>query len=422
MIRRLIYLAAVVSVAGCGLNKQTAPSLAGPASFAVTLAVTASPDVLTQNGSATSFIQVVATDANSQPIANMSVRADTFVGGNQVDLGALSSKSFTTNASGRGTVVYTSPAPPSPSATSDTVVTLAFTPVGQDFANASPRSVDIRLARPTATPSSGDLQALFTFASASPAVGDSISFDASTSKVGVGRSIVSYAWTFSDATVASGKQATHSFNRAGTAVVTMTITDDLGRTAATTQIITIAAALPTASFVISPSSSGVNQQVLFNASTSTAAPGRTIVAYAWDFGDGNTAGSGPTVQHAFNVAQVYTVVLTVTDDVGQHNTAVKTVSIGGAVPTAVFSVTTTSLTTPATYPHTAAVSFTAAASIAPAGRTIASYDWDFGDGTAHGSGLTPSHTYASAGTYIVTLTVTDSSGASGLISIAIVIT
>jgi hypothetical protein len=42
---------------------------------------------------------------------------------------------------------------------------------------------------------------------------------------------------------------------------------------------------------------------------------------------------------------------------------------------------------------------------------IASYSWDFGDGSLPGSGAQPSHPYATAGTYQVTLTVTDGAGA-----------
>jgi PKD repeat protein len=55
------------------------------------------------------------------------------------------------------------------------------------------------------------------------------------------------------------------------------------------------------------------------------------------------------------------------------------------------------------------VAFSAAGSFDPDG-TIASYAWNFGDG-ATGSGVTPTHAFASAGTYNISLTVTDNLGA-----------
>jgi PKD repeat protein len=47
---------------------------------------------------------------------------------------------------------------------------------------------------------------------------------------------------------------------------------------------------------------------------------------------------------------------------------------------------------------------------APIGPGISSYSWSWGDGSADSEGRDPAHTYASAGTYAVTLTVTDDLG------------
>jgi PKD repeat protein len=74
-------------------------------------------------------------------------------------------------------------------------------------------------------------------------------------------------------------------------------------------------------------------------------------------------------------------------------------------PTASFTSTPPSPTTGQ------AVSFAGSASSDSDG-TISGYSWDFGDG-ATGSGATPSHSYATAGTYAVRLTVTDNDGTPG---------
>jgi PKD repeat protein len=48
--------------------------------------------------------------------------------------------------------------------------------------------------------------------------------------------------------------------------------------------------------------------------------------------------------------------------------------------------------------------------------TITSYSWNFGDGSAAGAGSTPTNAYAAAGTYNVTLTVTDNGGFTGTVT------
>jgi parallel beta-helix repeat protein len=76
-----------------------------------------------------------------------------------------------------------------------------------------------------------------------------------------------------------------------------------------------------------------------------------------------------------------------------------------AAPTAALTVTPTSGTAPL------AVSADASASTDPQGQTL-TYSFDFGDGSSTGqqSGPTASHTYSAAGTYQLTVTVTNTSG------------
>lgn len=79
-------------------------------------------------------------------------------------------------------------------------------------------------------------------------------------------------------------------------------------------------------------------------------------------------------------------------------------SPGNAKPSAVAAANPTSGTSPLT------VLFNGSGSSDPDGDVL-QYDWDFGDGSPHAAGPTPSHTYAS-GTYIATLTVSDGRGQS----------
>jgi glucose/arabinose dehydrogenase len=64
------------------------------------------------------------------------------------------------------------------------------------------------------------------------------------------------------------------------------------------------------------------------------------------------------------------------------------------------------------------VAFDGRASSDPDGAAL-TYDWNFGDGTAHATSATVSHSYTTAGQYTVTLTVRDPQGATGTASTTI---
>jgi len=142
-----------------------------------------------------------------------------------------------------------------------------------------------------------------------------------------------------------------------------------------------------------------------DASASSDSDG-SIIDYAWDFGDGSTA-SGVNANHTYGAAGSYLVTLTVTDDGGAIGSTTKTVTVTSGTnqpPVAAFTPTCTALD----------CSFDGSASFDPDG-SIVSYDWDFGDGST-GTGATTAHTYATDGSYTVTLTVMDDAGAVASVS------
>ena len=85
---------------------------------------------------------------------------------------------------------------------------------------------------------------------------------------------------------------------------------------------------------------------------------------------------------------------------------------GNTPPTAVASANPSSGLAPLT------VSFSSVGSNDPDGDPI-TFEWDFGDGSAPGSGPSPQHTYTADATYIVTLTVRDNRGGVGIDTVTV---
>ena len=134
-------------------------------------------------------------------------------------------------------------------------------------------------------------------------------------------------------------------------------------------------------------------------------PDGTTVSYAWDFGD-STTGSGVSPSHSWAAAGSYVVTLTVTDDDGDSDVSPTTATVSDPLPN---QPPDADAGGPYAADAGAPLTLDGSASSDPDG-TIVSYAWDFGDGNT-GSGVSPTHTYAAAGSYAVTLTVTDDDGA-----------
>jgi PKD repeat protein len=405
---------------GCTMKGQDTPPLAGPSEFGTSITLTANPDAINQDGGSQSLITITARDSNGKPKSGLSLRTDIYVGGEHTDFGALSARSVATDANGHATLVYTAPASPAgPAVDTGTLVSIVATPLGTpgDYLNEASRLVTIRLLPVGVVVPPDGLQPYFTFTPTAPADHQNVLFDACNDPqrppcAPSSNPIASFSWDFGDGQIGSGRQATHAFSTAGTYFVKLTITDGVGRSASTTQTVIVGqGAAPVAAFTTSPGNPQVNQAVNFNASASAATAGRRIVSYAWDFGDGDQkTNASATTTHDFLTAGVFQVTLTVTDDAGHTGSVTNPVTVGTfSTPTAAFT------RSPAAPAVNEQIFFNASASKAATGRSIVSYGWDFGDG-AGGGGVTPSHAYALAGSYTVTLTVTDDVGQKGITS------
>jgi gliding motility-associated-like protein len=138
--------------------------------------------------------------------------------------------------------------------------------------------------------------------------------------------------------------------------------------------------------------------------------GYTIDQFQWDFVDPTTAPNNvstiPNPIHSFSAGGTYAVKLRVITTEGCYADATKNVALS-AVPVAAF-------TQSASTCETVAVAFNSTTStIAPVG-TISTWAWNFGDPSSGANNTNstqnPSHTFATANNYTVSLTVTSSTG------------
>jgi PKD repeat protein len=393
--------AIAAAMIGCTTKKTEPPAPSGPSEFGTSITLTASPDVLSQDGKSESQVTIVARDVNGQPVRNLALRADIFVGSTVVDFGSLSQKNLTTGSDGRATVTYRAPEPVD-NVDRGTTVTIQVTPSTGDAAGSTGRSVDIRLV-PTGVVGGETAVPDFVVAPSAPNQLETVTFDASSALDG---GLIKYEWDFGDGSKSQGRVASHQFRDVGTYTVTLTVTDLAGRKGSRSKNIAVGSSgVPSASFVFSPASPGVGEEIAFNGSASTAIAPRAIVKYDWQFGTDKTA-SGMIVFKKYDTPGTYNVTLTVTDDAGNVGTASEAVTVGTASPGGLSAKFTFSPTDPT--PNTT-VNFNASTSTGA--DPIVEYRWDFGNGATSAKATpTVSQSYDSIGTYVVTLRIKDSKG------------
>jgi gliding motility-associated-like protein len=235
--------------------------------------------------------------------------------------------------------------------------------------------------------------------------------DASTIASG---SITGWAWNFGDPSsagnnVSTAQNPTHIYTASGTFTVTLTVTTSATCSNTTTMEVTVHP-LPLVNFDALPSN------ILCAGSTITFNSTTAITSGSFEYGwrVSNNAGNfnystalvsvNTALAQTFTTAGTYNVRLVATSFNGCADSATKTITVN-ANPTAVMGVD----------PGTNQIcinevfDFTSNTSIAGSG-TITNYDWTFGDGSTSTSENPDAKSYAFPGSYLVTLTITNSNG------------
>ena len=208
----------------------------------------------------------------------------------------------------------------------------------------------------------------------------------------------SYSWNFGDGSGLSGNtNPGHTYGSPGSYTVTLTATNTSG-SSVKTMVITILGA-PIVSFSASPVAGCPPLPVNFTNSSNPVVPG--VATYSWSFGDGSAINTTQNPPHTYQNPGFYNVTLSVTNSAGCVSSQTLTQYINVYDPPDADFTFTPVCKAPGTTTFTSTVT---------TGTPPYTYHWDYGDNTTPGTTANPTHTYATSGTFNVTLVVTDVNG------------
>jgi large repetitive protein len=232
--------------------------------------------------------------------------------------------------------------------------------------------------------------------------GQSVLFKATATDPGI-LDTLTYSWNFGDSTPAViGQNVNHTFADNGSYNVILTVTDKDGGAIAQTVTAKVDNVAPTIISIAKPNQINEGQAATFTA-TATDPGTKDTLTYSWNFGDNTTPVTGQTATHTFVDNGNYNVMLTVTDKDGGVTTQTVVAKVDNVAPTIV------SIAKPTTINQNQAATFAATATD-PGTLDTLTYAWNFGDNTQTATGATAAHTFTTAGSYTITLAVTDKDG------------
>lgn len=229
-------------------------------------------------------------------------------------------------------------------------------------------------------------------------------------------SITTWVWDFGDGNTTTinspaSPDVNHIYAMGGTYSVLLHIYTSIGCEAEYSMDITVSNS-PLANFNFENTCS---QSATQFTDLSNLNGGTSIVQWDWNFGDpgsGNNNNSGlQNPQHIYNNPGNFIVELQVTNQDGCWDTLQNTITILPK-PAVDFNYNQTCFGQATEFETNTTITQVGAVDI---------YDWNFGDGSAHGTDQDVTHIYAQSGNYVVVLSITDTSGCTNFISHNIVV-
>ncbi|MGE0043387.1 MAG: PKD domain-containing protein [Vicinamibacterales bacterium] len=397
-----------------GATRATEVDLLVGGAAAERIAVRAEPATVPKTGGTVELIAIV-TDAAGNPLPGAPVIFT-------ADNGTLASNSGVTNQNG--------------------VVTTTLTTNRQTVVHATVAAKD-----GTVTVNTVDLPTVTVTTSAtSPAVGSPIPFTVTPGVTATGNPIQNVTVDFGDGSAATSLGAitaatgvSHIFNTAGSYTVRATVTDTTGQASTSSVVIVVQRPVITLTLTGPTTAITAGSTAVFSVNATTAAGNPPIASVLVTFPDGTslTVGAGSsTFTRTFQTPGTYIVRATATDQAGTTATASTSVLVQSRAAITVTLDATYVGSSPTvanlncvpllTFPKTCTVNletffltpqvrlqFSTTATVG-AGQSIASYTWNFGDGSSSTtSNPSVDKVYFSRGTFIVTVTATTTDGATG---------